>query len=156
MVVGAELRLRTFLWLGRDQADGSFHGKKSSEGLGVFHESPIHDSGDQRLPLRNCPFLVAFTNGDLLIEGMVKQDAEIATALWTTPKVSALTRFEARLRGWLTSDDIRRDNSRAADVVRPLRSFIKKVPLQKNVIDNNDRVLRRSSFCRRRRNRAGS
>jgi hypothetical protein len=94
----------------------------------VNHLSAVFTAGD-----------VAFTNGDLLIEGMVKQDAEIATALWTTPKVSALTRFEARLRGWLTSDDIRRDNSRAADVVRPLRSFIKKVPLQKNVIDNNDR-----------------
>ena len=51
-------------------------------------------------------------------------------------------------------DDIRRDNGRATDVVRTLRSFIKKVPLQKNAIDVNDQVSETLKFLRRRRNRA--
>jgi C4-dicarboxylate-specific signal transduction histidine kinase len=43
-------------------------------------------------------------------------------------------------------DDIKRDNSRATDVVRSLRSFIKKVPLQKNAIDVNDQVAETLKF----------
>src|SRR5215217_2211049 len=43
-------------------------------------------------------------------------------------------------------DDIQRDNSRAADVVRTLRSFIKKVPLQKNAVDVNDQIAETLKF----------
>src|SRR4051794_12814932 len=43
-------------------------------------------------------------------------------------------------------DDIRRDNGRAADVVRTLRSFIKKVPLEKKTVDINDQVAETLNF----------
>src|SRR3954453_24208733 len=43
-------------------------------------------------------------------------------------------------------DDIQRDNSRAADVVRTLRSFIKKVPLEKKTVDINDQVAETLNF----------
>jgi len=43
-------------------------------------------------------------------------------------------------------DDIQSDNSRAADVVRTLRSFIKKVPLQKNAVDVNDQIAETLKF----------
>ena len=42
--------------------------------------------------------------------------------------------------------DIQRDNSRATDVVRTLRSFIKKVPFKKNAIDVNDQVAETLKF----------
>ena len=43
-------------------------------------------------------------------------------------------------------DDIQRDNGRASDVVRSLRSFIKKVPLEKKAIDINDQVAETLKF----------
>src|SRR5829696_8591081 len=43
-------------------------------------------------------------------------------------------------------DDIQRDNGRASDVVRSLRSFIKKVPLGKKAIDINDQVAETLKF----------
>jgi signal transduction histidine kinase len=43
-------------------------------------------------------------------------------------------------------DDIQRDNGRASDVVRSLRSFIKKVPLEKKAIDINDQVAKTLEF----------
>ena len=42
--------------------------------------------------------------------------------------------------------DIQRDNGRATDVVRTLRSFIKKVPFKKNAIDVNDQVAKTLKF----------
>src|SRR5215217_7822927 len=43
-------------------------------------------------------------------------------------------------------DDIQRDNGRASDVVRSLRSFIKKVPLEKKAININDQVAETLKF----------
>src|SRR5215203_6617042 len=43
-------------------------------------------------------------------------------------------------------DDIQRDNGRASDVVRSLRGFIKKVPLEKKAIDINDQVAETLKF----------
>jgi signal transduction histidine kinase len=43
-------------------------------------------------------------------------------------------------------DDIQRDNGRASDVVRSLRSFIKKVPLEKKAIDINDQIVETLKF----------
>src|SRR5829696_4795936 len=43
-------------------------------------------------------------------------------------------------------DDIQRDNGRASDVVRSLRNFIKKVPLEKKAIDINDQVAETLKF----------
>ena len=43
-------------------------------------------------------------------------------------------------------DDIQRDNGRASDVVRSLRSFIKKVPLEKKAIDINDQITETLKF----------
>jgi C4-dicarboxylate-specific signal transduction histidine kinase len=43
-------------------------------------------------------------------------------------------------------DDIQRDNGRASDVVRSLRSFINKVPLEKKAIDINDQVVETLKF----------
>ena len=43
-------------------------------------------------------------------------------------------------------DDIQRDNGRASDVVRSLRGFIRKVPLEKKAIDINDQVAETLKF----------
>ena len=52
--------------------------------------------------------------------------------------------------------DIRRDDRRASEVVRRLRSFVTKAPFQTQKFDLNDLVSNRSSSCRRMRDRARS